>query len=229
MTPSIAASLETPVAAHTQQLPRTEAPSRQPATRVPHHTAAVLDEHGAAALSVLVDGALQQGLNCLSLDVGSCVRGTATFLKDRGAVLAQRGVAFRALTNLQPSREESETLDLIRNLSEHNTPARTTLTLAVAYSTKNDLTAAAASVGKSAGEPDPSEFQRHMAARNLPPVDLFLYAGGSARLSGFLLWHAAYAELAFCSRTWAEFAANDLRAVVADYAARNRTFGALKK
>lgn len=60
-----------------------------------------------------------------------------------------------------------------------------------------------------------------------PPVDLLIRTGGERRLSDFLLWDTAYAELAFSSIPWPAFAAPDLDAALADYAARERRFGAL--
>jgi undecaprenyl diphosphate synthase len=58
-------------------------------------------------------------------------------------------------------------------------------------------------------------------------VDLLIRTGGEKRLSDFLLWESAYAELWFTDRMWPDFGADDLRAAVADYDARERRFGGL--
>ena len=60
-----------------------------------------------------------------------------------------------------------------------------------------------------------------------PPVDLLIRTGGERRLSDFLLWDTAYAELAFSSVPWPAFTARDLDAALADFAGRERRFGAL--
>jgi len=60
-------------------------------------------------------------------------------------------------------------------------------------------------------------------------VDLLIRTGGEKRLSDFLLWECAYAELHFTSRMWPEFTAEDLSAAVADFQARERRFGGLPK
>ena len=60
-----------------------------------------------------------------------------------------------------------------------------------------------------------------------PPVDLLIRTGGERRLSDFLLWDTAYAELVFSSVAWPAFTARDLDAALADYAGRERRFGAL--
>ncbi len=60
-----------------------------------------------------------------------------------------------------------------------------------------------------------------------PPVDLLIRTGGERRLSDFLLWESAYAELVFTRTMWPDFGAADLRAAVREFQARERRFGAL--
>ncbi|MBE7246979.1 MAG: undecaprenyl diphosphate synthase family protein, partial [Actinomycetospora chiangmaiensis] len=59
-------------------------------------------------------------------------------------------------------------------------------------------------------------------------VDLLIRTGGEKRLSDFLLWEAAYAELHFTERMWPDFGEQDLAAAVSDFASRDRRFGGLK-
>jgi undecaprenyl diphosphate synthase len=61
----------------------------------------------------------------------------------------------------------------------------------------------------------------------VPPVDLFIRTGGERRLSDFLLWESAYAELHFVDMPWPEFGAVDLAAAVTWYRGRTRRFGGL--
>jgi len=63
--------------------------------------------------------------------------------------------------------------------------------------------------------------------RVMPPVDLLIRTGGSQQISGFLMWQAAYAELLFVDVPWAQFRRQHLQAAFADYARRDRKFGAL--
>jgi len=58
-----------------------------------------------------------------------------------------------------------------------------------------------------------------------PDVDLLIRTGGEQRLSDFLLWESAYAELFFTRRMWPDFDAADLAAAVAEFHARERRFG----
>lgn len=61
----------------------------------------------------------------------------------------------------------------------------------------------------------------------LPDVDLLIRTGGVRRLSDFLLWESAYAELIFAARHWPEFSGDDLAAAVTEFRARERRFGGL--
>jgi undecaprenyl diphosphate synthase len=58
-----------------------------------------------------------------------------------------------------------------------------------------------------------------------PDVDLLIRTGGEQRLSDFLLWECAYAELLFTPRMWPEFGRADLEAALAEYYSRERRFG----
>lgn len=59
----------------------------------------------------------------------------------------------------------------------------------------------------------------------IPDVDLLIRTGGEQRLSDFLLWECAYAELVFTPRMWPEFSARDLEAAITEYQRRERRFG----
>jgi undecaprenyl diphosphate synthase len=65
------------------------------------------------------------------------------------------------------------------------------------------------------------------AALPAPEVDLLIRTGGEQRLSDFLLWEAAYAELVFMDRMWPDFGADDLRHAITVYQSRQRRFGAV--
>ncbi|HFE47911.1 MAG TPA: isoprenyl transferase [Chromatiaceae bacterium] len=81
-----------------------------------------------------------------------------------------------------------------------------------------------------AGELDPARCDEqtvaeHLSFADLPDVDLFIRTGGEQRLSNFVLWQAAYAELYFSDLLWPDFDARALEAAFADFAARERRFG----
>jgi len=67
------------------------------------------------------------------------------------------------------------------------------------------------------------------AGRLLPDVDLLIRTGGEQRLSDFLLWECAYAELYFCDRLWPDFGPADLATALSEFRARERRFGGLPR
>ena len=96
------------------------------------------------------------------------------------------------------------------------------LRLAIDYSARDAILRAAGALA-AAGDPGAEAFR----ARLTPDVDLLVRTGGEHRLSDFLLWESAYAELCFLPRMWPDFQAADLAAAVAEFHTRQRRFGAL--
>jgi len=108
------------------------------------------------------------------------------------------------------------------------------LTVALSYGGRSELVAAARRVAEAAaaGQLDPARLDEAMLAQNLetaglPDPDLLIRTGGEKRISNFLLWQLAYAELAFSDRLWPDFDRQDLLDAIADYRQRERRFGAL--
>jgi undecaprenyl diphosphate synthase len=108
--------------------------------------------------------------------------------------------------------------------------ARMHLRIAVDYSSRDAILAAAARLNK-AHAPDRDQFSRLLAEAIHAPaardVDLLIRTGGEQRLSDFLLWESAYAELYFTQRMWPDFGERDLAAAVESFHARERRFGAV--
>ena len=65
----------------------------------------------------------------------------------------------------------------------------------------------------------------HLYSGNLPPVDLLIRTSGEERISNFLLWHIAYAELYFTKTLWPDFDKKDLEKALLNYSKRERRFG----
>ncbi|MFN4289569.1 MAG: polyprenyl diphosphate synthase [Permianibacter sp.] len=70
-----------------------------------------------------------------------------------------------------------------------------------------------------------AELARFLALADQPPLDLLIRTGGEVRISNFLLWQAAYAELYFSPVLWPDFGADELDAALADFRQRQRRFG----
>ena len=74
---------------------------------------------------------------------------------------------------------------------------------------------------------DEAMFERELETRDLPPLDLLIRTSGEVRLSNFLLWQAAYAELLFVDTLWPEFDADTFADAIATFGQRQRRFGGL--
>jgi undecaprenyl diphosphate synthase len=70
-----------------------------------------------------------------------------------------------------------------------------------------------------------SEFSQYLDMKNIPPPDLLIRSANEFRLSGFLLWHLDYTELAFAPEFWPDFSINRFREILQDYQQRPRYFG----
>jgi undecaprenyl diphosphate synthase len=113
--------------------------------------------------------------------------------------------------------------------AEANTSRGETLhvRIAIDYSARDAILRAAALAG-GAEQVDRATFARFLTGEPAcSDVDLLIRTGGEQRLSDFLLWESAYAELYFTDRMWPEFGADDLAAAVATFRQRERRFGGL--
>jgi undecaprenyl diphosphate synthase len=146
-------------------------------------------------------------------EVATLLRLFAEYLRSERSELLANGVRLsvigrrdRLTASLRAAVDEVE-LATARERRLH-------LRLAIDYSARNAILAAAfaASVASLTASPD---------------VDLLIRTGGERRLSDFLLWESAYAELCFLARMWPDFAESDLAAAVADFHTRQRRFGGL--
>ncbi len=116
------------------------------------------------------------------------------------------------------------------------TAANRKMTLAVAlnYGARNELVqatrrlAGAVAGGEmGADEIDEARIEAALDTHDLPPLDLLIRTSGEQRLSNFLLWQAAYAELYFTETLWPDFDEEAMRAALAEYARRERRYGGL--
>jgi undecaprenyl diphosphate synthase len=106
---------------------------------------------------------------------------------------------------------------------------RLNLWIAFDYGGRAELTEAVRRMVETGVRPDEIDedvLAKHLYAPELPDPDLLIRTSGEQRISNFLLWQLAYAELVFTERRWPEFGEEDLRSAVVEYATRQRRFGA---
>jgi undecaprenyl diphosphate synthase len=104
--------------------------------------------------------------------------------------------------------------------------AKGTRTIAVAlnYGSQQEIARAAARAAQH-GPITPETIAAHLDTADLPPLDLLVRTSGEVRLSNFLLWQAAYAEMWFTEVLWPDFTVGHLEQALASFAARERRFG----
>jgi len=109
---------------------------------------------------------------------------------------------------------------------------RLTLVVALSYGARSEITSAARKLADraKAGDLDPSAidetlFASQLTTAGLPELDLMIRTSGEKRLSNFLLWQAAYAELIFTDTLWPDFNEDALKAALEEFAGRQRRFG----
>ncbi|MGE0179395.1 MAG: isoprenyl transferase [Sphingomonas sp.] len=112
--------------------------------------------------------------------------------------------------------------------------SRMTLAIALNYGARNELVGAARRLAErvAAGELRPADIdearlEAALDTGGLPPLDLLIRTSGEQRLSNFLLWQAAYAELLFVDTLWPDFDETTMRSALAEYARRERRYGGL--
>ena len=106
------------------------------------------------------------------------------------------------------------------------------LTLALNYGAKEEITNAVKIIADkvknsiiSSEKVDQSTINEHLYSRHIPPVDLLIRTGGEERISNFLLWHIAYAELYFTKTLWPDFSKENLLEAIINFNKRERRFG----
>ena len=107
-----------------------------------------------------------------------------------------------------------------------------TLTLALSYGSRDEIINSVKEIADkvknniiSAEKIDESLINQHLYTRNLPDVDLMIRTSGEKRISNFLLWQSAYAELYFSNELWPDFKSKNLIEAISDYQNRERRFG----
>ena len=141
--------------------------------------------------------------------------------------LAREGVRTRFIG--RRDRAPDELRRKMETLEEETAPNdRLHLWIAFDYGGRAEIVEAARRIlrsGVAADAIDDDVFAQHLYAPELPDPDLLIRTSGEHRISNFLLWQVAYAELVFVDRLWPDFGEEDLRLALEAYAGRGRRFG----
>ena len=103
-----------------------------------------------------------------------------------------------------------------------------TLALCLNYGGQQEIVDATKALMRAGADPDSltiDDLTEQLYEPQIPPVDLIIRSSGEQRLSGFMLWRAAYSELYFSEKNWPDFTTEDFDHALADYASRQRRYG----
>lgn len=199
---------------------------------------------GASAVREVIEEAGRQEIKFLTLftfstenwsrpedEVGVLMRLLLSSLKKEFNRLIKNNIKLKSIGDLDrlPSAVREE-LNYVVDKTKNNTGL--TLTLALNYGAKEELTQAMKTIANkvknsiiSIEKVDQSTINEHLYSHYLPPVDLLIRTSGEERISNFLLWHIAYAELYFTKILWPDFSKEDLNEALINYGKRERRFG----
>lgn len=148
-------------------------------------------------------------------------------IRDYTPDLVRQGVAVRLLGRLdEVDVRTRDSIEEALRLTAGGT--RMTLNVAFNYSGRSEIVDAVRGCIRDGVAPDEvteASLAQRLYTTTLPDVDLLIRTGGDQRISNFLLWQAAYAELYFCERFWPDFDPPALDLALEEYARRSRRFG----
>lgn len=195
---------------------------------------------GVEAIRPIVEHSVEIGVEILTIyafsrenwsrtddEVGLLMGLLESAIRDETPRLAQQGVRVRVLGRIDELAEGTRrAIDDGIRATEHG--ARMTLNVAFNYSSRTEIVDAVRCLIAEGADPG-TVTEEAVAARlytaGLPDPDLLIRTGGDQRISNFLLWQAAYAELYFCERFWPDFDRAAYAEALADFAQRARRFG----
>lgn len=119
--------------------------------------------------------------------------------------------------------------DLLNKLTDLETKTKDclsgTVCLCFNYGGKQEIADAAQKISEENGEFTPENIEKHLYHPEVPPCDLIVRTSGEERISGFMLWRAAYSEFLFLKKYWPDITKNDLEKILKEFASRSRRFG----
>jgi undecaprenyl diphosphate synthase len=199
---------------------------------------------GRKAVREVVEGCLRQGVEALTLfafssenwrrpdeEVGALMELFLRALDKEVDELHEQGVRLRFIGDLSAFNAElRKRMELAMARTADN--LKLALNVAVNYGGRWDIVHAArqAAIAVAQGELrvediDEAYLGRYTSLAELPPLDLFIRTGGEVRVSNFLLWQIAYAELYFTDTLWPDFDQACLARAIEDFARRERRYG----
>ena len=201
-------------------------------------------ESGAKAVREAIEAAGQVGVKYLTLyafstenwnrpkeEVNKLMNLLVSTLNKEFKRLHENDIRLNAIGNIDelPTKAQQQLTDVIEKTKNNSS---LTLTLALSYGSRDELVQSVKKIATkvknniiSAKTIDESIINEHLYTHNLPDVDLLIRTSGEQRISNFLLWQIAYAELYFTDVLWPDFRKEHLYEALLNYQKRERRFG----
>lgn len=209
---------------------------------------AIGHENGTKSVRITVETCAKLGIENLTLyafstenwnrpklEVETLMKLLISSLKKELKTLVDNNIRLNSIGNLErlPKSAQKELLEVIEK-TKNNT--RMVLTLALNYGAREEMLNAVKIISDkvknniiSIDTIDESIINQHLYTQNLPDVDLLIRTSGEHRISNFLLWQIAYAELYFTEVLWPDFKEEDLYEAIISYQKRERRFGKISE
>lgn len=205
---------------------------------------AIGHENGTKAVKQTVESCAKIGIEYLTLyafstenwnrpklEVDALMNILVNSLKKELPTLIKNDIRLNTIgnTDLLPSKARRQLLEVIEQTKSNN---RMTLTLALSYGSREELISAFKKITEkintnqlTTADINEATINQHLYTYDLPDVDLVIRTSGEHRISNFLLWQIAYAELYFTDVLWPDFREKDLHEAIISYQQRERRFG----
>lgn len=199
---------------------------------------------GAKSVRKVVEASVRLGIKNLTLyafstenwnrpkhEVKTLMKLLVSALKRELPLMKKNNIRLNAIghTDMMPENVQHELQEV---LDETKTNTGLILTLALSYGARQEIQRAIQEISYkvknniiSVENVDEDIINKHLYTQNLPDVDLLIRTSGEVRISNFLLWQIAYAELYFTKELWPDFDEISLHNAIADYQLRERRFG----
>ena len=199
---------------------------------------------GAKSVRKIVEATARLGIKNLTLyafstenwnrpkhEVKTLMKLLVSALKRELVLMKKNNIKLNAIghTDKMPENVQHELQEV---LDETKTNTGLVLTLALSYGARQEIQRAIKEISYkvknniiSVENVDENIINKHLYTQNLPDVDLLIRTSGEVRISNFLLWQIAYAELYFTEELWPDFDKTSLYNAIADYQLRERRFG----
>ncbi|MBL4938953.1 MAG: isoprenyl transferase [Lutibacter sp.] len=201
-------------------------------------------KNGVSSVKQVIEGCAEIGVNYLTLyafstenwnrpklEVKTLMALLVSSLKKELKTLQKNNIKLNTIGNIQnlPKKAQKELDEVIKKTENNNT---LTLTLALSYGSREEIVNVIKNISKkvvnnqlTVEEINEKIINNHLYTFSLPDVDFMIRTSGEKRISNFLLWQIAYAELFFTTTLWPDFKKKNLFNAILDYQTRERRFG----